>query len=381
MASRILRSLGRKLSVMLTVIFSLLYLIPCGNAWLHPDEWWWAAVLGLVFPLLAIFVIFFLIFWIVLRSRWFILPLLALLLSVPNMSVLMAFHLSAHFNQEKTPGNIRLLTWNVKWFDEQKKEDGRSASGRKEMLAFIGRQQADVICFQEFLASNYSEEEKFNNVQAITRLGYPYHYVAGDYLLRKGVFKVGVAIFSRYPIEDTFRLQYPGPISARAAESLIAADININGRLLRVFTTHLQSLRFQKQDYRDIQIIRNAEDSIIDASKSILRKMKQAYSYRGYQADLVREQLDHSPYPSVICGDFNDVPNSYTYFRIRGNRSDAFLQKGFGIGRTFANLSPTLRIDYILPDRRFKVNQFRLEKLPYSDHYPIMADLEWVKAD
>ena len=37
---------------------------------------------------------------------------------------------------------------------------------------------------------------------------------------------------------------------------------------------------------------------------------------------------------------------------------DAFLKKGFGIGRTFSALSPTLRIDYIFTDKHFKIKQF-----------------------
>ena len=48
---------------------------------------------------------------------------------------------------------------------------------------------------------------------------------------------------------------------------------------------------------------------------------------------------------------------SYTYFTVRGDMQDAFLKKGFGIGRTFSALSPTLRIDYIFADKNFKINQ------------------------
>ena len=58
-----------------------------------------------------------------------------------------------------------------------------------------------------------------------------------------------------------------------------------------------------------------------------------------------------------MTGDLNDVPNSYTYFKVRGVFKDAFLEKGYGIGRTFRSLSPTLRIDYIFTDPRFKVQQ------------------------
>jgi endonuclease/exonuclease/phosphatase family metal-dependent hydrolase len=54
---------------------------------------------------------------------------------------------------------------------------------------------------------------------------------------------------------------------------------------------------------------------------------------------------------------------------------DAFLKKGFGIGRTFNALSPTLRIDYIMADPRFRIRQFKRIVKEYSDHYMLVADV------
>ena len=104
--------------------------------------------------------------------------------------------------------------------------------------------------------------------------------------------------------------------------------------------------------------------------------MRPAFKKRAIQADLLKEWLQNTPHPSILTGDFNDVPNSYTYFTIRGNRQDAFLQKSCGIGRTFVSLAPTLRIDYILPDKSFKVKQFELEDEGLSDHFMLVADLK-----
>jgi endonuclease/exonuclease/phosphatase family metal-dependent hydrolase len=91
---------------------------------------------------------------------------------------------------------------------------------------------------------------------------------------------------------------------------------------------------------------------------------------------VIHEVVGDSPHPVLFCADLNDVPNSYTYFTVRGNMQDAFLKKGFGIGRTFASLSPTLRIDYIFADKNFKIKQFTRRLKRYSDHYMIVADVE-----
>jgi endonuclease/exonuclease/phosphatase family metal-dependent hydrolase len=190
------------------------------------------------------------------------------------------------------------------------------------------------------------------------------------------MYEAGVAIFSKYPIVDSLIMHYAHPFGVRTTESLIGADIDVNGSRIRIFTTHLQSVQFRHKEFHDIQIIKKVDDSILQASKSIVIKLKNAYRQRGDQAEAVRAQLDKSPYPAVICGDFNDVPNSYTYFTIRGGWQDAFIKKGFGIGRTYVNISPTLRIDYILADPRLEVLQCQKFAPPYSDHHPVVADLK-----
>jgi endonuclease/exonuclease/phosphatase family metal-dependent hydrolase len=98
----------------------------------------------------------------------------------------------------------------------------------------------------------------------------------------------------------------------------------------------------------------------MDASKGIMRKLKKAFVIRGEQADIVRKFADASPYPTLLCGDFNDVPNSYAYWHIKGNMQDAFLAKAVGIGRTFNSLSPTLRIDYLFASQHFVINSYAL---------------------
>jgi endonuclease/exonuclease/phosphatase family metal-dependent hydrolase len=352
-----------------------LFLIACANAWLHPSKWWFFSVLGLGFPVLLILTFAFLIFWLIFRSKWAVLSALVLLLGLTNIRVFMGLHFATSFKPEKNKNAIRVLTWNVHWFDEHNRKLRERKDYRKKMIAFIKEQNADILCFQEFLELGKSFTT--SNTNAIVQLNYPYYYRVIDYgSASGGRFQAGVAIFSRFPIVDTQRVRFPDSAKVRAAESLIGVDVLVNGKKIRVFSTHLQSVLFQKNDYRNIEIIKSADDSMVTASRSILKKLRNGYASRGFQADLVRNKLDSCPYPEIICGDFNDVPNSYTYFRIKGNRQDVFVRKGSGIGRSFTAVSPTLRIDYILADKRFDVLQYNRFLVPYSDHYPVVADLK-----
>ena len=370
------RSFTKRIFIGISILLVVVFLLACCNIWLNPQEWWWVAVLGLGFPFILLAVICCLLFWLIFKSRWAILPFVALLLGYSNIRALIGVHFSASFNKEKAPNSLRILSWNVSWFDNQRKSDKNQKSRRKEMLEYIASQNADVLCFQEYLESNI-KDDAYSNEKEFSAMGYPYNYWVGDYILKKGTYLAGTAIFSKYPILKTFRLQYNGERKDKAFESLIAVDLNLGQDTIRVFTTHLQSILLKDDDYKNIEVIRNVDDSMVAASKSILRKLKNGYKYRGGQAQMVREELDKSPYPEIICGDFNDVPNSFTYFTIKGPRQDAFLEKGAKFGRTYNKISPTLRIDYIMPNARFKVLQYTKTVLPYSDHFPIMADLQF----
>jgi endonuclease/exonuclease/phosphatase family metal-dependent hydrolase len=143
----------------------------------------------------------------------------------------------------------------------------------------------------------------------------------------------------------------------------------------RIINMHLASYRFNERDYRSIEKIRKQEDTGLVATRNIVQKMRDAYVGRSRQADIVAAFIKTSPYPVIVCGDFNDTPASYTYFTIRGPLQDAFLRKGSGIGRTYAGLAPTLRIDYIFADKSFKINSFRKINSGLSDHYPVIANL------
>src|SRR4029078_4335279 len=92
-------------------------------------------------------------------------------------------------------------------------------------------------------------------------------------------------------------------------------------------------------------------------------------------ADRIRMEIEKSPYRVIICGDFNDAPNSYAYNKIGSGFKNAFVKKGYGLSRTFSGIAPTLRIDNIFVDPQFSVEQFTRVKKVLSDHFPIVADI------
>jgi endonuclease/exonuclease/phosphatase family metal-dependent hydrolase len=376
-----LRSITKRFFIIFTLVVTVLFLLSCSAWYLDPQKYWYIALLGVGFAFLFFAVLILFIFWVIFRSRWFILPLSAMILGWQPINALFAFHLFDSGKNGKSETDIRIMQWNVARFDEMSGRPGSGKSKRKEILKYIRKQNPDIICMQEFLESNNTKLLNVNIPYFRDSLGYKYFSYAMDHRRRDSAYEHGIAIFSKYPIKNTQRRKFGGPKSLKADESYIYADIDVNGQMIRVYTTHLQSLLFTRTEFQKVEEIKRGEDGMVSKSMDIFSKFRQAYGFRQQQAEKIRQQLDNSPYPEIICGDFNDVPNSYVYHRIKGERRDVFTRKGFGIGRTFSSLSPTLRIDYIMTDKQFEVVRCLNPHPRLSDHFPVIADIHLVNPE
>ncbi|HMU44896.1 MAG TPA: endonuclease/exonuclease/phosphatase family protein [Chitinophagaceae bacterium] len=368
-----LRIFTKRFFLYLNVAVVFFFLLACLVPYLNPQRWWFISFLGLAFPFLLVAVLFFMIGWLViLKPRFALISGIPLLISFKSIGVFFAFHRPELFEYKKESNSIRVATWNVARFIELKRNNNSGSQVRLKMLEQIKKQDADILCLQEFHTS--IDTSYYNNIKAVKELGYPYFYFSFDEDGDKHYYSS--IIFSRFPVIDSGLVRYPRPT---LPDALIHADILVNKDTIRVYTTHLQSLQFSKNDYRSLHEIKNVDDSLLSNSRTIFSKLKRGVSYRSIQAGIIKDVLANSPHPVIFCADLNDVPNSYAYFTVRNGMQDAFLKKGFGIGRTFSGISPTLRIDYIFADDQFRIKQFGRIVKKLSDHYMLLADVELKK--
>lgn len=353
--------------LILTGLVVLFYVLGCLSVWVNPAHYWIMGFMSLLFPYTCLLMILICIFWLIAKPKIAWVSYVILLLGYKQFMVMLGFTMSNDLNKKNTAASIRLATWNIQSFNGLSKNKEAKKMAKNEIESSITKYNPDIICLQEFNTVK-QKGDAADNIALFTKT-YPYHFFSADYQRKKGNYQSGCIIFSKYPFAATNKIKYP------VAESLIYADVVKGKDTIRVFTTHLQSFKFKKEDYDEIDNL-SANDASTLASMSFLRKMKLAFKRRGLQTDIVKNELQKSKYPTVICGDFNDVPNSYTYHTIRGNMQDAFLQKQFGFGRTFISLAPTLRIDYIFPDNHFTIKQFDLIDENLSDHLMLVTDLQ-----
>jgi len=77
----------------------------------------------------------------------------------------------------------------------------------------------------------------------------------------------------------------------------------------------------------------------------------------------------------IVCGDFNDTPVSFSYHTLADGLTDAFVNSGQGIGRTYIGKLPSFRIDYIFHGDRFESYNFKTLDYRMSDHLPVSCSL------
>ena len=361
----------KRFFIVLNSIAVFIYLFACLVPYIDAGKYWFISITGLIFPILFFILLLFLLVWLLAKSSWCLLSIIALLLSYQQLTAVFSWHFAQQYIHTKQKNNLRIFQWNVSSWDEINKVAKGGISFRPLMFEEVKNSGADVLCFEEFFNSVDTPFYR-PTIPEIKNLGYPYHYYIPTHTALENS-EMGMAIFSKQPIVNTGIYNFEDSFSA---QQIVYSDINFNGDTIRVFAIHLQSVHFGKNEYVSIKELKNRQKEGLKDSRTIIGKLKRGYQGRKFQADIVDSMVRKSPYPVLLCGDFNDVPNSYTYFTVKGNMQDAFLQKGSGIGRTFRFISPTLRIDYIFADKLFKINQYYKLNVPYSDHFGIMADVE-----
>jgi endonuclease/exonuclease/phosphatase family metal-dependent hydrolase len=267
------------------------------------------------------------------------------------------------------------MSWNVHGMGIFDHPAYRETSDK--IIEQIKGEGADILCLYEFY-TDYNSMLKPYATRLMRECGYTEYHFQYDNTLGTKIF-LGVAIFSRYPISNV----HSYPLHTRRDQQvdvvLNQCDVSLpNGQMIRVFATHLQSFLLSDNEKGYLEEVAKTDSGIVaDRSKTFIRRFDDAYEKRSIQADSAAMIIAQSPYPVILCGDFNDLPGSYVYERMRGKLHDPFAEKGLGLGYTYNLLSRTLRIDYILYDAdAFSLAGFKSPVSKLSDHNAVIANLQ-----
>jgi endonuclease/exonuclease/phosphatase family metal-dependent hydrolase len=365
-----LRRFTKNIFIVSNCIIAIVFLAGAYVKYFNPVHWWFVGLFTFILAYLLLAIILFFLFWLFKKSFWCCISLITIISGWNAVINIFPFNFSSSFSIQKKPESLRVMSWNVEQFNIHHYKDHPEV--KQEMLDLINQYDPDIACFQEVVAGDKKKGiNYFPDIQkALLFADNLYSYSLKDDFDNNHHF--GRVIFSKLPIiRKQTVVNYPNNYNA----TFQYIDVLKENDTIRIFNVHLQSLKFTQANLSYLDKAGLNSDSNITESKSIISKMKTGFIKRSIQANFIKDEINHSPYPVIVCGDFNDVPNSYAYETIGTGLQDAFVEKGSGIARTFSSISPTLRIDNIFADKKFTVLQFTRVKKLLSDHFPILADL------
>jgi endonuclease/exonuclease/phosphatase family metal-dependent hydrolase len=362
--------------IIFCVAVSAIYLLSSLSAFIPSSSFLYIGIFGMAFPYILLLTILLCVIYFFIEKKTAIIILCILPFGFRNFTSTFALN-KTDWQNKKDSGTLRIMTWNVEGFINLLHKQEPASGASLKILDVIKEMHPDVLCLQEY----FDVEQSNWAVSMLDKLdsaGYHFHYFSNDHLMRfdkHSLLVRGVALFSKTPFTDSGRLNIYHYETEN--ENAIFADINYNNKPLRIFTAHLLSFSLFEDTANDTGESKNIYRMTFKRKRSVFHKLTGTELAHEKEVTTIRNEINKSPYPVIYCGDMNTTATSYNYRFLKGNLRDAFIDKGFGIGATFYKIIPTLRIDYCFVDDKMKVMQCKTEEKKISDHYPVIADLQW----
>ena len=220
-------------------------------------------------------------------------------------------------SKKESGKELRLISWNCANFL-------LSLDTLHAASAFLNAQNPDILCLQERPHTNLVRYDSIK--ECFPTL--PYKVTNG-----REDENLNVSIFSKYPVSNVKTWYFTDTYN-----KMIQADINRDGETFRLYNVHLQT---------------TSSGGTFD---NCIRR------YR--QSRLLLSEIQESPYPVIVCGDFNDLPLSYTILNLLTELNDISVT----LKSSYQKLGGLFKIDYILASNNWNKNSYHLISNPWSDH-------------
>jgi endonuclease/exonuclease/phosphatase family metal-dependent hydrolase len=257
--------------------------------------------------------------------------------------------------------DIKILTYNI--------FGNANEQRRQEVIETIRREQPDIVCCTEYRPRN--DGDIFERT-----LGDLYPYSVSN--MDKNSWGTGELILSRFPV-NTKHINDFDPGDA------IIAQMDVRGAKVDIVTVHLE--RIGRQIRRHIMdSSRSLREKVTTVSEIEMLKDTTKFTH----AQKLLDTLALFQNPLIICGDFNDTPNSRVYHLFSRNYVNTFSSAGWGLGATFGESwmrirmrnipffsffgRDILRIDHIFVSRDFDtISSKVITDAEGSDHKPVIS--------
>lgn len=297
------------------------------NSIVSPHAFPYINLLSLAFPVLMILNLVLCLFWIILsmkRAIFFI-----------GLSLLFILPVKRWINWKSMvleKPNLKVVTVNMK----------AGQLGREEIYTYLEKTNADVIFAQEY---------------------------GSDFRVRG--YEKGTAKYEIVAINSKTRIIHQEKLDTSGNGNAFYADIEFNGKIIRLVNVYLNPFSFEKKMVKPVEDFQENKAKL----KDILRKLIPTFKIHQQEIRAIRKAVDDSPYPVILAGDFNSVPNSYEYYELGKGLTDAFVEVGRGSSTSFHEYKFPIRIDYIFTSKEIRPINYRVDRsVKISDHFLVIAE-------
>ena len=329
------------------------------------------SVLGLAYPVALGATVMLMVVWLCMRLwQLALIPLLAIIASWGPLTTFSPLNFTGRDVAEAdSTRTFRVLTYNVMNFTDN--TGVRHTPNRT--IQYILDCDADIVCLQEAAQEhNFEKVEYVSEMLEVIREKYPYYHKH----------RSDVVLLSKYPIvSEVDSVYFDNHIRS------VGWDVAMPGDTVRVYSCHLESIGLTQTDkhlYRQLTKLQNMSSTsdLDEVRGTLVTKLARAYRCRSLQARLLRDQIEATDRPVILCGDFNDTPGSFAYRTIMGDdMRDAYAERALGPTITYHCNRFYFRIDHILYRGNFDAVKIERGSLDASDHYPLVATFEWTADD
>lgn len=332
-------SFFQKVGFALNVFFAICLLIAYILPFVPPKFSAFLSILNLGLPIFILINIGFAFYWLLkLKLHFFV----SALLVVGGYSYFNKIIVFNDNSSAEIKNSLKVMSYNVRLFNLynwiEKIEVGKKISD------FIKVETPDIVAFQDYYKANDLDMSS-------------YPYVFEKYKSKSS--NVGIAIFSKYKIIHKGSVDFPN-----THNNAIYADIVVKKDTLRVYAVHLESLKI----ISDVQELRKED------RQQLINRVGKSFVKQQEQASLLSKSFSSTSLPKIVCMDMNNTAFSYVASQLlKHNLKDAFVESGYGLGKTFDFDFLPFRIDVIFNEKSLQNTNFKNYSLKLSDHYPIMA--------
>ena len=359
---QILKATGRLVELIPNLIFLVVYTLAMLSPIVSPLRTQIPAFLNMGFMVIGILLLLALVFYLI-RRNWLYVAVYccAIILSWGYLSSYFPINYSKGLKEER---DLRVMTYNVEGFSERDAKDNTLAT------SVIHQYDPDILALQE---SNFYPQAVPDKavIKRLIGTGYPYVYVYRSQ-----------TIASKYPIIAKEEIEYEGYSNGSSAYLVE----HPNGKKILVVNNHMESyalLKSEKEKYKvyvkEVQLSK-LKEHIREVKNRLGPHLNQrAMAARKVELEVRKIEERLRPDVVIVLGDLNDTPMSYTYYKLRDSRHDAYAEVGNGLGASYNDRWLPFRIDHLFYSGSARAIGGAIpQHKNASDHNPLIVDFSWV---